>query len=161
MQSYRNGLAQLPERRSPPPPPLQQPPPATDEEGETHPTEGEANRSSAEADHQTESTAHSNVVESPLDGECAKARSVLNANIAACHVKLASVRRSRLRFECRTEFDDSLIYRVKTRMPLKRALKVRHGHCRHERISRAHTQLCRTIPHMSERYNDGHNAMRR
>jgi len=95
LQSYRNGLAQLPKRKNSP-----TPPPVNDKEGDTHSTEGDADRSPAEADRQNESTAHSNVVDSPLEGECAKARSVLSANIAACHMKLASARRSRLRFEC-------------------------------------------------------------
>lgn len=89
MQSYRSGLAQLPERRNPPTPPLHSPP-ATGEEGDALPTGGDADRTPAEADHQIESTSPSNVVDSPLEGECAKARSVLNANIAACHMKLAS-----------------------------------------------------------------------
>ncbi len=86
LQRYRNGLAQLPKRRVPPPPP---PRPATEEEGDTLPAEGDANLAPTDAESQHESTLHSDV-DAPLKGECAKARSVLNANIAACHVKLAS-----------------------------------------------------------------------
>ena len=86
LQRYRNGLAQLPKRRVPPPPP---PRPATEEEGDTLPAEGDANLAPTDAESQHESTLHSDV-DAPLKGECANARSVLNANIAACHVKLVS-----------------------------------------------------------------------
>ncbi|KAI0004300.1 TPR-like protein [Russula compacta] len=83
LQSYRNGLARLPKRKSPPSPPS---PPATatdSSEGNPPPGEGEATSASAEA----EPTVHANV-DPLLERECVKARSVLHANIAACHVKL-------------------------------------------------------------------------
>jgi len=85
LQTYRHGLAQLPKRRNPPSPPgSPHPPPATDDEGETLPAEGGANRTPTDAQNQHDSSDAG----SPLERECAKARSVLNANIAACHVKL-------------------------------------------------------------------------
>ena len=99
LQTYRNGLAQLPKRRNPPPPPPS-PPPATDEEGERPPAEGDANRIPTDAQNQHESTVPSDA-DSPLERECTKARSVLNANIAACHVKLASTHARSFRTEPR------------------------------------------------------------
>lgn len=86
LQSYRSGLAQLPKRRPPPPSP---PPPATDEEGNPPPAEGEFSGTPTDAESRCEPTDCVNI-DSPLERECAKVRSVLHANIAACHVKLAS-----------------------------------------------------------------------
>ena len=121
LQMYRCGLAQLP-RRNPPPPPLH-PPPATDEESGTPLAEGDAVPTPSDAQNQHESTVISDA-DSPLERECAKARSVLNANIAACHVKLASAHTRGFRNEpSLTAFS----CRVKTRMPLRHALKVRFG----------------------------------
>jgi hypothetical protein len=116
LQTYRNGLAQLPKRRNPPPPP----PPASDE---IPPPEGDADRIPTDAQNQHESTVPSDA-DTPLEHECAKARSVLNANIAACHVKLASTHARDFRTEPRLT---AFLCRVKPRMPLKRARKVRHA----------------------------------
>lgn len=85
LQSYRNGLTRLPKRRDPAPAPASSsspPPPTTDDEGE-------APGASTDAKSQSEPSDCVNV-DSPLDHECAKMRSVLHANIAACHLKLAS-----------------------------------------------------------------------
>ncbi|KAI9455856.1 TPR-like protein [Russula earlei] len=76
LERYRNGLALLPKRDSPPP--------ATDEEDNSRPPEGEATGgASTETASQNEP-----IVDLSRAHECAKARSVLHANIAACHVKL-------------------------------------------------------------------------
>lgn len=93
LQSYRNGLAQLPKRRHPPsPPPSPSPrPPGTDEEGDPPPAEEETGAST------DVEPAGSDNVDSSLERECARARSVLHANIAACHVKLASAHAHNLR----------------------------------------------------------------
>jgi hypothetical protein len=106
LQTYRNGLALLPKRRNPPsspPPGSPHPPPATDDKGETPPAEGDANRTPTDVQNQHESTS----ADSPLERECAKARSVLNANIAACHVKLASAHARN--FRNRAEVDGFLM----------------------------------------------------
>lgn len=85
LQIYRNGLAQLPKRRNPPSPPSP-PATATDSSEDKPPLEeGEATGASSEA----EPTVDANV-DPLLERECVKARSVLHANIAACHVKLVS-----------------------------------------------------------------------
>ncbi|KAH9064183.1 TPR-like protein, partial [Lactarius vividus] len=81
LQSYRNGLARLPERRKP------SVPPATDEKSHSPPAEGEGTPTDAEESLTSGSSLDSSS-SSPLERECAKARSVLNANIAACYVKL-------------------------------------------------------------------------
>ncbi|KAH9968932.1 hypothetical protein BC827DRAFT_1166616 [Russula dissimulans] len=75
LQSYRNGLARLPKRRIPPP--------APEEQGDPLPTGEEAAAASTETTSQNEPA-----IDPSLEHECAKARSVLYANIAACHVKL-------------------------------------------------------------------------
>lgn len=149
LQSYRNGLARLPKRRHPPVPPA-----TAHEEGDLPPAEGESSRTPNEADSPPTSGASAGV-DSPLARECAKIRSVLNANIAACHVKLV-----RAHARGPKEQIDTLI-RAKTKMPLNRALKVGYGPLSHERASQAHTQLCRMILPISERCNDGHSATRR
>lgn len=78
LQSYRNGLARLPERRKP----------GTGEKSHSLSAEGEGTPSTdAEESLASGSSLDSNS-SSPLERECAKARSVLNANIAACYVKL-------------------------------------------------------------------------
>ncbi|KAI0257521.1 hypothetical protein BJV78DRAFT_1272495 [Lactifluus subvellereus] len=82
LQSYRNGLARLPKRRHPPAPPA-----TAHEEGDPPPAEGESSRTPTEVDSPPTSDASADV-DSPLERSCAKTRSVLNANIAACHVKL-------------------------------------------------------------------------
>ncbi|KAI0001992.1 hypothetical protein BJV77DRAFT_1057703 [Russula vinacea] len=79
LQSYRNGLARLPKRRDPPSPSPRSP--ATDGEDDRSPVEGEASDVSADAG---EPNGCVNV-DSSQERECAKARSVLHANIAACH----------------------------------------------------------------------------
>lgn len=94
LQSYRNGLAQLPKRRHPPSPSPR--PPSTDEEGDPPPAEEETG-ASTDAE-----PAGSDNVDSSLERECAKARSVLHANIAACHVKLASAHAHNLRAKFNT-----------------------------------------------------------
>ena len=96
LQSYRNGLARLPKRRCPPAP--QSTP--RNEQGDLPPAaEGDTSHSPTEIDSQSASSA-SPSVDSPLERECAKTRSVLNANIAACHVKLVRVHaRSNLKVE--------------------------------------------------------------
>lgn len=79
LQSYRNGLARLPERRKSDPDEKNHSPPA---EGEGTPTHTDAEESLASG------TSVESNSSSPLERECAKARSVLQANIAACYVKL-------------------------------------------------------------------------
>ena len=85
LQSYRNGLALLPERKKLPVPTApdekNNSPPAADEGSPTH-TEADIEESLASG------TSVASDSSSPLERECAKARSVLNANIAACYVKL-------------------------------------------------------------------------
>ncbi|KAH9982503.1 hypothetical protein BGW80DRAFT_1263603 [Lactifluus volemus] len=84
LQSYRNGLARLPKRRRPPAPQAT----PHNEQGDPPPaSEGDTSHSPTENDGQSTSSA-SPSVDSPLERECTKTRSVLNANIAACHVKL-------------------------------------------------------------------------
>lgn len=127
MQSYRNGLARLPTRRDPSPPASSSSPqpPTTDDEGDSPLAEGEAPGDSTDAESQTKPSDCVNV-DSPLENECAKARSILHANIAACHLKLASPHTHSLK----QGFDRTLfVCRVRTRMPLKRAVKVRIWHC--------------------------------
>jgi hypothetical protein len=51
--------------------------------------EGEVPGASTEANSQSEPSDCVNV-DSPLEHECAKTRSILHANIAACYLKLAS-----------------------------------------------------------------------
>ena len=53
------------------------------------------------------------------------------------------------------------LFRGKTRTLLRRARKVRYGHCDIMRTSQAHDQLCRTIHFMSECCYDGLNATRK
>jgi hypothetical protein len=96
LQRYRDGLGRLPKRREPPLPSPSSPPPTppttTDKQaGDPPPARGEAaaTGTSTEDNSQSEPTAPAKV-DSPLERECAKMRSVLHANIAACHVKLAS-----------------------------------------------------------------------
>ncbi|KAF8507071.1 TPR-like protein [Russula emetica] len=92
LQSYRNGLARLPKRRDPPSPPASSSsprPPTTGDEGDSPLPKGEVPGASTDAESQSEPSDCVNV-DSPLEYECAKARSVLHANIAACHLKLAS-----------------------------------------------------------------------
>ena len=131
LQCYRNGLARLPKRRDPvplsPPASSSSPgPPTTDDAGDppSPVAEGEVHGASTDAENQSEPSDRVNA-DSPLERECAKARSVLHANIATCHLKLASAHTHtfRIRFLTHTPC------RVKMRMPLKRALKVRIGHC--------------------------------
>ncbi|KAH9082043.1 hypothetical protein EDB83DRAFT_2503213 [Lactarius deliciosus] len=81
LQSYRNGLARLPERRKP------SVPPATDEKIHSPPAEDEGTPST-DAEESLASGSSIDFDSSPLERECAKARSVFNANIAACYVKL-------------------------------------------------------------------------
>jgi len=92
LQCYRNGLARLPERRDPPPPASSSSPrpPTTDDEGDSPPAEGEVPGASTDAESQSEPSDRVNV-DSPLERECAKARSVLHANIGACHLKLGEI----------------------------------------------------------------------
>ncbi|KAH9171829.1 hypothetical protein EDB89DRAFT_2114350 [Lactarius sanguifluus] len=78
LQSYRNGLARLRERRKPGTGEKSYSPSAEDKD--TPSTDAEESLASG-------SSLDSNS-SSPLEHECAKARSVLNANIAACYVKL-------------------------------------------------------------------------
>ncbi|KAH9004412.1 TPR-like protein, partial [Lactarius hatsudake] len=73
LQSYRNGLARLPERRKP------SVSPATDEKSHSPQLRARSLASGSSLDFDSSS---------PLERECAKARSVFNANIAACYVKL-------------------------------------------------------------------------
>ncbi|KAN0128383.1 TPR-like protein [Lactarius tabidus] len=82
LQSYRNGLARLPERRK-------SVPPATDEKNHSPPSEDEGTPTHTDVEESLASgtSVHSDP-SSPLECECAKARSVLHANIAACYVKL-------------------------------------------------------------------------
>lgn len=101
LQSYRSGLARLPKRRPPPPPSPSLQPPATDDEGDPPVVEGEAPDAFTDDESQSEATGGVNV-ESTLERECAKARSVLHANIAACHVKLASAHAHSLRTKFHT-----------------------------------------------------------
>ncbi|KAH9025053.1 TPR-like protein [Lactarius hengduanensis] len=82
LQSYRNGLARLPERRKP------SVPPATDEKSHSPPAEGEGTPSTDAEESLASGSSLDFDSSSPLEGECAKARSVFNANIAACYVKL-------------------------------------------------------------------------
>ena len=130
LQSYRNGLTRLPKRRDPPPPPpppassSSPQPPTTDDEGDSPLAEGEAPGASTDVKSQSEPSDCINV-DFPLERECAKVRSVLHANIAACHLKLASAHTHSLK----QVFDTFSHCRVKSRMPLKLALKVRIGHC--------------------------------
>jgi hypothetical protein len=116
LQSYRNGLTRLPKRRCPPAPPAT----THNEEGDPPPAAGgETSGTPTEVDSQPISDASANA----LERECAKARSVLNANIAACHVKL-------VRVHARSSKAGSIfLIRAKMKMPLKRALKVCFGHC--------------------------------
>jgi hypothetical protein len=88
---YRNGLTRLPERRDPPPPASSSSPRplTTDDEGDSPLAEGEVSGASTDAESQSEPSDCAKV-DSPVEHECAKARSVLHANIAACHLKLAS-----------------------------------------------------------------------
>ncbi len=94
LQSYRNGLAGLPKRRDPPPPPLASssspPPPTAADEGDSPLVGGEVPDASTDAESQSQPPDCVNV-DSPLQHECTKARSILHANIAACLLKLASV----------------------------------------------------------------------
>lgn len=96
LHCYRNGLARLPKRRDPvpsPPPASSSSPgsPTTDDAGDPPSplAEGQVHGASADANNQSEPSDHVNT-DSPLERECAKARSVLHANIAACHLKMAS-----------------------------------------------------------------------
>jgi hypothetical protein len=120
LQSYRNGLARLPKRRRPPAPQATphneqgDPPPAAERDTSHSPTEN---------DGQSTGSA-SPSVDTPLERECAKTRSVLNANIAACHVKLVRVR-ARKGFKV----ESISLFRAKMKMPLKRAPKVCYGYC--------------------------------
>ena len=83
LQSYRNGLTRLPKRKDPPPPASSSSqPPTTDDEGDFPDASTDAKSQSEPSD--------SVDVDSPLEHECAKVRSILHANIAACHLKLAS-----------------------------------------------------------------------
>jgi hypothetical protein len=91
LQSYRNGLARLPERKKP------FVTPATDEEP---PAEGEGTPTHTDADVDESLVSGTSVdsdSSSPLERECATARSVLNANIAACYVKLVRTHTDDLR----------------------------------------------------------------
>jgi hypothetical protein len=83
-------LAGLPKRRDPSPPASSSSPqpPTTDDEGDTPLAEGDAG-ASTDAESQSKPSDCVNV-DSPLEHECAKVRSILHANIAACHLKLAS-----------------------------------------------------------------------
>ncbi|KAH9175395.1 hypothetical protein EDB89DRAFT_2113222 [Lactarius sanguifluus] len=81
LQSYRNGLARLPERRKP------SVPPATDEKSHSPSADGEGTPPT-DAEESLASGFSFDFDSSPLERECAKARSVFNANIAACYVKL-------------------------------------------------------------------------
>lgn len=86
LQSYRNGLARLPERRKPVPS-------ATDEKDRSPPAEGEDTATHTDMEESLASgTSVDSDSSSPLEHECAKARSVLHANIAACNVKLVRAR---------------------------------------------------------------------
>jgi len=124
-------LARLPKRRGDPAAAASSlsspPPPTTDDEGDPPLAEGEVPAASTDAESQSEPSDCVNV-DSPLEHECAKARSVLHANIGACHLKLASAHTHSLK-----QFEISFLThsrcRVKSRMPLKRALKVRIVHC--------------------------------
>ncbi len=91
MQSYRNGLARLPERRKP------SAPPATDEKRHSPPAEGEGTPTPTDVEEPLASGTSVDSDSLPLEGECAKARSVLNANIAACYVKLVRAHANDLR----------------------------------------------------------------
>ena len=92
MQSYRNGLARLPERRK-----LSEPH-ANDEKNHSPPAEGEGPSTHTDVEEPlTSDTSVDSGSSSPLERECAQARSVLNANIAACYVKLVSARLDDLR----------------------------------------------------------------
>ena len=76
-------------------------PPATEKDEMNHspPAEGEGTPEYTDADVE-ESLASGTSVDSsssPLERECAKARSVLNANIAACYVKLVRAHAEDLR----------------------------------------------------------------
>ncbi|KAI9460842.1 TPR-like protein [Lactarius psammicola] len=83
LQSYRNGLAQVPERRK------TSMPPATNEKSHSPPAEGEGTHTPTDIEESLASgTSVDSDSSSPLERECTKARSVLNANIAACYVKL-------------------------------------------------------------------------
>jgi hypothetical protein len=86
LQSYRSGLAQLPKRRRPAAP---QSTPRNEQDDPPPAAEGDTSHSPTENDGQSASSA-SPSVDSPLERECAKTRSVLNANVAVCHVKLVS-----------------------------------------------------------------------
>ncbi|KAN0125130.1 TPR-like protein [Russula decolorans] len=95
LQSYRNGLTRLPKRRDPPPPPppassSSPRPPTTDDEGDSPLVEGEVPGAPTDAENQSEPSDCVNV-DSPLERECVKVRSVLHANIAACHLKLGEI----------------------------------------------------------------------
>ena len=85
LQRYRTGLARLPERRK------LSVPPATDEEKHSTPAEGESIPTHTDVEESSASgPSDDSDSSSLLERESAKARSVLNANIAACHVKLVS-----------------------------------------------------------------------
>ncbi|KAI0307837.1 hypothetical protein B0F90DRAFT_1621791, partial [Multifurca ochricompacta] len=86
LQSYRNGLARLPKRGNPLVP-------STANEGsqgrDSPLTEEEATQTCTDADSQPKPKPNHFIdPDSLLGRQCAQARSVLNANIAACHVKL-------------------------------------------------------------------------
>lgn len=94
LQSYQNGLTRLPERRKP------SRPPATDEKNYSSPAEGEGTPTHTDTDVEeslASGTSDDSDPSSPLERECAKARSVLNANIAACYVKLVRAHTDDLR----------------------------------------------------------------
>jgi hypothetical protein len=83
LERYRSGLARLPKRCPPAPP-------ATTHNEESDPPQaagGVTSGTPTKVDGQPTSSASANA----LERECAKTRSVLNANIAACHVKLVRV----------------------------------------------------------------------
>ncbi|KAI0375348.1 TPR-like protein [Pilatotrama ljubarskyi] len=85
LASYRAALGRLPKRRSSPQAAAKGKARATDEvEGDASEddTDVDAHVAEEEADHETITT------NSELDAECTKARAVLNANIAACFMKL-------------------------------------------------------------------------
>ncbi|KZP32373.1 hypothetical protein FIBSPDRAFT_907413 [Athelia psychrophila] len=81
--SYRSALARVPPRKEDPAPSTEKgkdrqasPPPGDEQAGPSEPTVGEVASPPAQ------------VPMTALELDCAKARSVINANIAACHVKL-------------------------------------------------------------------------
>lgn len=75
-------MARLPERRK-------SVPPATDEKNDSPPAEGESTPTHTDVEESLASgTSVDSDSSSPLERECAKARSVLHGNIAACYVKL-------------------------------------------------------------------------